>query len=161
MVRAGFYNGYWADGRACTSLTSGVDYTLDYEIGCFAIQHTYLCVGEAKHLLAFGDDVQKGGAMPGPAKPSSTDRSYLTAVTAYATVLGSKRQRTGLQAGLLDSHLQKERKEELCPWGREFRLSSAKLLAWRLPGRAAGWATVGTAPNQASKEGTTVSDEYE
>ena len=36
------------------------------------------------------------------------------------------------------------------PW-----LSSARLHAWRLPQRAAGRATAGTAPSQAGKEGTT------
>ena len=34
------------------------------------------------------------------------------------------------------------------------RRKAARLHAWRLPQRTAGWATVGAAPNQACKEGT-------
>ena len=52
----------------------------------------------------------------------------------------------------------KERKKELRPkaWVKERNgLSSARLHARRLPQRAAGWATVGTAPNQACEEETT------
>ena len=71
------------------------------------------------------------------------------ACQAHATQPGSRR--SALCASLSQTpstHIDPPRLH--CSW-----LSSARLHAWRLPQRAAGWATVDTAPNQACKEGTT------
>ena len=62
--------------------------------------------------------------------------------------------------GMLHSGLQHEMHgQEGWVAGREWGLSAARLHAWRLPQRAAGWATVGSAPNQACMEGTTKGQE--